>query len=409
MANYVVTDTELTNVANSIREKSGTTESLSWPTEYINAIEDMQTGGNAEIYTSVHISYPTGSICSITNGTTTLTASNTSGEVLFGFVEPNTVPEQWEASCIDPLTDDTDEATISINTQGENIDIRLAYADPILNNNSWATISAMAYRGVGNNYWDIGDKKEIILNGTIGTLSLNNFSTYVYILDFNYSENNIIFGGFKNAAGTDLALTDSKYNTSATGGTKYFNMNHKGNSNCGGWKGCDFRYDILGATDSQPSPYNVSKTTNTLGYDATINAITNPVANTLMAALPSNFRNVLRLRSHYVDNKGNKSNSSGNVTTVIDAISLLAEYEVCGRRTYANTYEQNHQKYLAYYQNGNSVRKFSHNNISNEIYYLLSSPVASDAAAFDVILPGGSLNNGYGSMWIGTISPVFMV
>lgn len=44
MADYLVTDTELTSVANAIRTKGGTSASLSFPTEFVSAIENIPTG-----------------------------------------------------------------------------------------------------------------------------------------------------------------------------------------------------------------------------------------------------------------------------------------------------------------------------------------------------------------------------
>lgn len=48
MANYIVTDTELTSIANSIRTKGGTNELLSFPEEFINAIENISTGSSSQ-------------------------------------------------------------------------------------------------------------------------------------------------------------------------------------------------------------------------------------------------------------------------------------------------------------------------------------------------------------------------
>lgn len=55
MADYLVTDTELTSVANAIRTKGGTSANLSFPTEFVSAINDIPTGseptGTKYIYT----------------------------------------------------------------------------------------------------------------------------------------------------------------------------------------------------------------------------------------------------------------------------------------------------------------------------------------------------------------------
>ena len=146
-----------------------------------------------------------------------------------------------------------------------------------LNDASWSLISQEAAAGTASNHWDVGDCKEITLNGSMGTrLSMSNLKLCVYILDFNHTEgskgnlngNHIVFGGFKTAltSGTDVALCDWN-NTNSYGGYHgdgtvgntdvVFSMNHHNSNyqNYGGWKGCDLRYDILGATSTQPSTY----------------------------------------------------------------------------------------------------------------------------------------------------------
>lgn len=55
MADYLVTDTELTSVANAIRTKGGTSGTLSFPTGFVSAINDIQTGGvDIPIFTVVY-------------------------------------------------------------------------------------------------------------------------------------------------------------------------------------------------------------------------------------------------------------------------------------------------------------------------------------------------------------------
>ena len=78
-------------------------------------------------------------------------------------------------------------------------------------------------------------------------------------------------------------------------------MNHSSNTNAGGWKGCDLRYDVLGST-------------NTNDGDATATTATNPVANTLMAALPSDLRAVMQPMTIYTDNTGGGSDNASYVT-----------------------------------------------------------------------------------------------
>lgn len=51
MADYLVTDTELTSVANAIRTKGGTSANLSFPTEFVSAINAISGGGGSTLGT----------------------------------------------------------------------------------------------------------------------------------------------------------------------------------------------------------------------------------------------------------------------------------------------------------------------------------------------------------------------
>ena len=69
MAQYVVTDTELSSVADAIRTKGGTSAQLAFPAEFVSAIEDIETGGGG--YTADEIVSSTG-----ISGTFTITATS---------------------------------------------------------------------------------------------------------------------------------------------------------------------------------------------------------------------------------------------------------------------------------------------------------------------------------------------
>ena len=230
---------------------------------------------------------------------------------------------------------------------------------------SWEEISAISADGTAANYFNVGEAKGIIVSGTVGTLEINSV-LYVYILGFDHNSElegtGITFGTFTSAEynGSGLCLVDSQYIEQIKDGTKNFNMNHWGTYNYGGWAGCDMRYDILGSTDVAPSDYGAAKTTSVVGYDATETCATNPVPNTLMAALPADLRAVMKPMTKYTDGKGNRSNSASNVIATIDYLPLLAEFEIFGERNYANTYEQSKQKQYDYYVAGKSKKKYGH-------------------------------------------------
>ena len=253
----------------------------------------------------------------------------------------------------------------------------LSGVDPVLNNNDWATIRAVSDANQGANYWSVGDTKTITINGKVGNTTFSNLSVDAFILGFNHNSSvegsNRIHFQIGKISSKLIGLIDGSYGNYKTDGSKIFNMNHWGNYNYGGWASCDLRYDILGSTDVAPSGYGSAVTTSRVGYNASATCATNPVANTLMAALPADLRAVMKGVTKYADAVGNASNVLANVKAFIDYLFLLAEFEVRGTRSYANQYEQNYQKQYAYYSSGNSKVMYKHNGTTTAAYWWLRS------------------------------------
>lgn len=284
------------------------------------------------------------------------------------------------------------EATITVScTAGTNysapasktVKVTAEFILATLNDNSWAAIHSVS--GTGASYWAVGDRKAVAVSGTVGTQAVNG-TYYAYIIGFNHNSskegNGITFGTFKTAlsGGTDICLVDGKYDGYSTNGTKYFNMNHSSNTNSGGWKGCDLRYDVLGST-------------NTNDGDATATTATNPVANTLMAALPSDLRAVMQPMTIYTDNTGGGSDNASYVTKTTDYLPLLAEYEIFGTRSYANSAEKNYQAQYAYYSAGNSKVKYRHSATSSTAWWWERSPNYNNSNNFCNVNTNGNANN----------------
>ena len=283
-----------------------------------------------------------------------------------------------------------------------------------LNDQTWAEIRQVSDAGQGSSYWSVGDRKAVLVNGTVGTLAVNQ-TLYVYILGFNHNSakegNGIQFGTFKTAlsGGTDVCLVDGSYNSYKTDGSKIFNMNHWGNYNYGGWKACDLRYDILGSTNKAPVNYGKARATSDTGYDAPTNTATSPVANTLMAALPADLRAVMKPITKYTDNKGNSSDVAANVTSSLDYLPLLAEQEIFGgNRTYSNQYEKNSQVQYAYYSAGNSKVKYRHSATGSTAYWWERSPYYSGYNGFCAVTAGGGADFN-GARYSRGLAPAFMV
>ena len=224
----------------------------------------------------------------------------------------------------------------------------------VLNDNSWATIREVSSAGLGANYWAVGDVKEIKINGKVGNTTFSNLAVNTFILGFNHNSakegaNKIHFQIGK-IGSTAVGLCDSQYNNTISS-SGYFNWNTS-NTNSGGWNACYKRKTLYG-NDGTP---------------------TSPVANSLMAALPSELLAVMQPVTKYTDNTGNSSNTSGAVTATTDYLFDLSEFEVFGSRTYANQYEQNSQAQYDYYKAGNSRVAYNHSAVSTAVRWGLRSP-----------------------------------
>ena len=277
------------------------------------------------------------------------------------------------------------------------VQVTATFVTKVLNENTWETISGVSADSTGASYWAVGDRKAVAVSGTVGTQSVSG-TYYVYIIGFNHNgATGIDFGTFKTAlsGGTDICLIDAGYGNNYTNGTKYFNMNHSSNTNSGGWKGCDLRYDVLGST-------------NTNDGDATATTATNPVANTLMAALPSDLRAVMKPMTIYTDNTGGGSNTASNVTASVDYLPLLAEYEIFGTHSYANSSEQNHQAQYAYYSAGNSKVKYRHSATSSAAWWWERSPYYNGSYTFCSVGTDGNASN-YNAWFSIGVAPAFRV
>ena len=260
-------------------------------------------------------------------------------------------------------------------------------ASPILNENEWDVISAVSTAGEGENYWSVGDCKEIILDGTVGNLTFSNFTTCAFIIGFNHNSSvegsgRIHFQLAKTAlsGGTDIAFCDSKYDTyiSKTG---YFSMNGSG-TNSGGWKSSQMRTKICG--------------TSLTSYSGTI-----------IAVIPAALRAVLKSVTKYTNNTGNSTESNA-VTATTDYFFLLSEYELLGSCKYANTNEASKQEQYAYYSAGNSKIKYNHSATTTAVRWWLRSPVSTDSDRFLRVTTSGAARS-YGANGSYGFAPGFCV
>lgn len=248
-----------------------------------------------------------------------------------------------------------------------------------LNDISWADIKRISDAGLASNYFAVGDRKAVALSGTVGNLSLSG-TYYCYIIGINHNSakegaNRIHFQFGKTAAsgGTDICFVDSGYNSNKTSGS-WFNMNNS-QSNSGGWNSSRMRTVICPAFKS---------------------------------AMPSDLQAVLKTVTKYSDNTGGGSNTASYVTATTDDIFLLAEWEVFGARSYANSAEQNYQAQYAYYSAGNSKVRYRHSSTGSTALWWLRSVGAVGSNFFCAVDASGSADGGIARTSYG-FAPAFCV
>ncbi len=356
MAEYLTNTADLTKVASAIREKGGTSDPLVYPDGFVTAIQAIQTGTELQIIVTV----TSGATVTATKGSLSVSGTSVNGTCTL------TVPETgtWSVSAtLGGQTSDT--KTVSIT---DSYAVELKFVSSTLNDNEWSVIKSVSDAGQSENYWSIGDRKEVTLNGTVGHLSLSNYTTYAFIIGFNHNSsvegtNRIHFQLGKTAlsGGTDVALCDSKYQSQAPA-TGYFSMNDSG-TNSGGWKSSQMRTNICGTSLSNYS-------------------------GTIIAVIPAALRAVLKSVTKYTDNTG-RSSAASAVTATTDYFFLLSEYEVFGTIKRGNPNESSKQAQYSYYSAGNSKVKYHHSLTSSTVLWWLRSPLTSNSASFVNVSLGG--------------------
>lgn len=256
-----------------------------------------------------------------------------------------------------------------------------------LDNYTWDEISQISSANLGESYFSVGDRKQITLNGTIGLLTLSNYSTYAFIIGFNHNSGRegsgrIHFQLAKTAlsGGTDICFIDDSYNLTTP--SPAFRMN-RSNTNSGGWNSSYMRNSICGTSKTSTS-------------------------GSIMGAIPADLRNALKSVTKYTNNNGSSSASSA-VTATTDFFFLLSEYEVSGNITYGNIHEANYQQQYAYYSAGNSKVKYRHNSTGSAAYWWLRSPYAGNTNnLFVCVGTGGAIYGNLASISLG-FAPGFCV
>ena len=257
---------------------------------------------------TITVNVDSGASVTLKKGGTTIATKTSNGTAVF------TVTETGAYTVMATKNGQTTSGSVNVVSGTTSYSLTLSFVSSTLNNNEWSVIKSVSDAGQGANYWSIGDRKAVTLNGTVGKLSLSNVTTYAFIIGFNHNAsvegtNRIHFQLAKTAlsGGTDVCFCDNQYGPDSgwsSPGAGYFVMNAS-NTNSGGWKSSQMRTNICGTSLSSYS-------------------------GTIIAVIPAALRAVLKSVTKYTDNTGGGSTAASNVTATTDYFFLLSEYEVFG-------------------------------------------------------------------------------
>ena len=304
---------------------------------------------------TITVNVDAGASVTLKKGGTTIATKTSNGTAVFTVTETGTYTVEATKS------GQTTSGSVNVVSGTTAYTLTLSFVSSTLNDNEWSTIKSVSDAGQGANYWSIGDRKAVTLNGTVGALTLSNYTTYVFIIGFNHNAsvegtNRIHFQLAKTAlsGGTDVALYD------ASAG---FEMNTN-DTNSGGWSASNMRKSVCGTSLSSYS-------------------------GTILAVIPAALRTVLKSVTKYTNNTGNSSAASA-VTATTDYFFLLSEYEVFGELIASNTNEKSKQAQYPYYSAGNSKIKYNHGETGTAVNWWLRSPASNGLDSFMIVYRSGS-------------------
>ena len=217
---------------------------------------------------------------------------------------------------------------------------RTSYDIKPLSECTWEEAKRIAAAGVAEYAWALGDRYPITINTTVSQSMTISGTYYAYIIGFNHNKeiegnNTVTFQLAQTEDFTHVAFFQAPMNTTDV--------------TSGGWASSYCR---------------------------------NTVLSKIYTALPEDLKSVIRTTVKYTDNAGGGTNTAGNVTTSEDTLFLLSEYEVLGRRVYANTAEQNYQKQYEYYKGNVDLKRYKHNDPTSSWAWWTRSTYATQATRF---------------------------
>lgn len=360
--------TDYQNICNAVRTKTGGTALL-------------KSGELPDAIRSIEITAATLTLTVATSAGATVTASKGNLSVSGVATDGVAVLELEEAGEWTVVAELNGQASLpAVVEVVADYNVTLHYVSAVLDENSWELVRQVSDNSEGENYWSVGDSKAIVLNGTLGKLSLANVTLYTHIIGFNHNAeleggNRIHFQVGSNAAagGVSVAFQNFTINASA--------------DNTTGWKNSNMRTAICG--------------TDLANYPAT----------SMLGVISADLRAVLKSVTKYTDNTANgKGNVAANMTATVDYFTLLSSYELDGVvGPGGNSHEATYQKQYAYYAAGNSKIRYNYSATATAIIWWLRTPYsAAGTVRWLYVGADGKVAHNYTSYGYG-FSPIFCV
>lgn len=220
-----------------------------------------------------------------------------------------------------------------------------------LEDSTWAQIRAVSDAGLASSVWSVGDTKTITINGTVYAyfastpryVTFDNKSVKCFILGFDHnsaveSTNRIHFHIGKEDDGKQIGYYASSFNSD-----RAFIMNNASSGRH--WETCEMRTQTLNSDSSS--------------------ATTPTYTNSLLSALPSDLRAVMKTVTKYT------SYDNSTAVSFTEYLPLLAPVEVFGKNIQYLPYttsatgmvdytgaDEAYQEQYDYYKAGNSERHY---------------------------------------------------
>lgn len=153
MAEYLTNDVDLRKVADAIRTKGGTSAALSYPDEYVSAINAITTGTGLKIV----VSAPFGATVTATKGSDTVSGTSVNGVCTL------VVPEAGTWSVKATLGGQTSKTkTVSV---VDSYAVELSFMRDNFADNDWASIIKACHSGSVPITWVVGNSKLMSIGG----------------------------------------------------------------------------------------------------------------------------------------------------------------------------------------------------------------------------------------------------